>query len=413
MGKVCLITEKLMYYNRMKKSEILRLYKNYVAPNYGRLPVAVVEGSGCKVRDADGREYLDFVSGIAVNLLGHSPAPVAKALTEQARRLVHTSNLFYTVPQGELARELVRLSFPSQALFVNSGAEAVESAIKLARKYHHDKKNGRFEIIAMENSFHGRTMGALSATGQKKYHKGFAPLLRGFRHVPFGDIGAVRKVCSKKTAAILVEPVQGEGGIVPAPAGYLRALRELCDRHGILLIYDEVQTGMGRTGKWFAWQNYGVRPDIMTLAKGLAGGFPIGAMLARRGVMAAFGPGTHASTFGGGPLACAAALAVIKTVKQKNLLQNVKKVSKEVKIMLNGLTQKFRQIRDVRCVGLMIGIDLEIPGGKIVADCLEEGMVINCTHDTVLRFLPPLNVKISEMKKGIKILEKVLCRNIS
>jgi len=398
----------------MKKNEIFKLYERYVAKNYGRFPLDIVKGKGAKAWDADGNVYLDLIAGLAVNILGHSPAPVAKALAKQSLELVHTSNLFYTIPQGKLAKELVKLSFPSQALFVNSGAEAIESAIKLVRKYHHDKKSGRSEIIAMENSFHGRTYGALSLTGQKKYHKGFAPLLSGFTHVPFGNFSALKKSINKKTGAIFIEPVQGEGGVNIPPSGYLKKVRKLCDKEGILLVLDEVQCGMGRTGKWFAFKHEGITPDILTLAKGLAGGFPIGAMLAKPDVMSAFGPGTHASTFGGGPLACVCALAVIETIKKETVLKNVNAVSKETLKLLNQLKKEFSGIKEVRGKGLMIGIELKEPvGGEVVMECLNKGLILNCVHDRTIRFLPPLNVKVSEMKRGILILRKVLCQKIS
>ncbi|MEE8483287.1 MAG: aspartate aminotransferase family protein, partial [Nitrospinota bacterium] len=343
----------------------------------------------------------------------HAPKVIEKAISKQAAKLVHTSNLFYTIPQGLLARELVKLAFPSKALFVNSGAEAVESAIKLARKYHYDKKTKRTGIIAMDRSFHGRTYGALSATGQKKYHAGFKPLLPGFKHVPFGDIAALEKSINKKTAAVIIEPVQGEGGVHPAAKGYLKKVRSLCDKNGVLLIFDEVQSGMGRTGKWFAFQHYGVKPDIMTLAKGLAGGFPIGAMLARSDVMDSFGPGTHASTFGGGPLACSAALAVIAEIKKKNLLQNAAKVGKESIRILKELKKEFKSIKEVRGLGLMIGLEVDFPCGDIVIESLKKGLIINCAAGNVIRFLPPLDVSSAQMKKGIKILGDVLCKKTS
>lgn len=393
----------------MKKAEILSLYRKYVAPNYGRMPLSVVEGSGSWIKDLDGKKYLDFVQGIAVNVLGHAPKNVARAISAESAKLIHTSNLFYTVPQGLLSRELVKLSFPSKALFVNSGAEAVESALKLARKYHHDKKSGRFEIIAMDGSFHGRTFGALSATGQKKYHVGFGPLLPGFSHVPFANFAKLKKAVNKKTAAVIVEPVQGESGVRPAPFSYLRKLRKLCDQNNVLLIFDEVQCGMGRTGKWFGWQHSGVRPDIMTLAKGLGGGFPIGAMLARPDVMDSFGPGTHASTFGGGPLACGAAIEVIKTIKQKKLLKNAASIGKKAITALKKLQKDFKFIKEVRGLGLMIGIELDRPGAPIVDECLNRGLIINCVQNNILRFLPPLNVTDTQMNRALKILEKTLC----
>ena len=393
----------------MKETEILSLYRKYVAPNYGRMPLSVVEGSGAWLKGTDGKKYLDFVQGLAVNALGHAPKNVARAISAESAKLFHTSNLFYTIPQAILARELVKLSFESKALFVNSGAEAVESALKLARKYHHDKKTGRFEIIAMDGSFHGRTFGALSATGQKKYHKGFGPLLPGFKHVAFANFAKLKKAVNKKTAAIIVEPVQGESGVRPAPFSYLQKIRKLCDQNNVLLIFDEVQCGMGRTGKWFGWQHSGVTPDIMTLAKGLGGGFPIGAMLALPEVMDSFGPGTHASTFGGGPLACGAALEVIKTIKQKKLLKNTTSIGNKTIRALKKLQKDFKFIKEVRGLGLMIGIELDRPGAKIVNECLNRGLIINCVQNNILRFLPPLNVTDAQMNRALKILGKTLC----
>lgn len=394
----------------MKNTEILSLYRRYVASNYGRMPLSIVEGAGAWVKDSGGTKYLDFVQGIAVNALGHAPKNVARALSKQSSKLLHTSNLFYTVPQGLLAKELVKLSFPSKALFVNSGAEAVESALKLCRKYHYDKKTGRFEVIAMDGSFHGRTYGALSATGQKKYHKGFGPLLPGFKHVPFADFKKLEKAVTKKTAAIIIEPVQGESGVRPAPYGYLKKVRKLCNSKGVLLIFDEVQCGLGRTGKWFGWQHSGVIPDIMTLAKGLGGGFPIGAMLAKPEVMDSFGPGTHASTFGGGPMACVAALEVIKTIKQKKLLRNAAKIGKKTVDTFNKLKKEIKRIKEVRGLGLMIAVELDRPGAAVVTDCLANRLIINCVQDTVLRFLPPLNVTQAQMNRAIRIVRGALCR---
>jgi acetylornithine/N-succinyldiaminopimelate aminotransferase len=396
----------------MKTKEILKLYSEYVAPNYGRQPLVLARGAGSTVFDADGKKYLDLVAGIAVNAIGHSPKAVHSAL-KQATVLMHTSNLFYTIPQALLAKELVKLSFPSKALFVNSGAEAVESAIKLARKYQYDKNSGRFEIIAMEGSFHGRTYGALSCTGQKKYHKGFEPLLPGISHVPFADFKALENAVTDKTGAIIIEPVQGESGVHPAPAEFLKQVRKLCDDKGILLIFDEVQCGMGRTGKWFAFQHSGVTPDIMTLAKGLGGGFPIGAMLAKPQIMDSFGPGTHASTFGGNPLACSAALAVIKSIKDNKLLKNATDLGAFVKKSVEKMRSEIKTIKDIRVVGLMIGIELDRPGAPIVNDCRERGLIINCTHDTVIRFVPALNITKREMEKALVIFKEVLCRHIS
>ncbi len=396
----------------MKTKEILALYKKHVAPNYGRVPLAILSGKGSEVTDPEGKKYLDMAAGIAVNAIGHAPQAVVKAL-KQAAKLMHTSNLFYTLPQGLLARELTKLAFPSQALFVNSGAEAVESALKLARKYHHDKQTGRFEFISMLGSFHGRTYGALSATGQTKYQNGFAPLVPGFSHVPYNDFAALKKAVTPKTAAIIMEVLQGEGGVRLADKAFVRQARQLCDKEGILLIFDEVQTGFGRTGKWFGYQHHGVTPDIMTLAKGLGGGFPIGVMLAKPDIMAHFGPGTHASTFGGNPLACTASLAVLDSIKQKKLLAHVTKTGRHVFKRLNQLKTIAPTIREVRGMGLMIGIELDQPAAPVIAACRAKGLLIIGAGDNVLRMVPALNVTQKEMDKAIRILGEVLCTKTS
>lgn len=396
----------------VKSKDIFKLYGKYVAPNYGRAPLALVEGKGSTVRDPEGKKYLDMAAGIAVNAVGHAPGAIISAL-KQASRLIHTSNLFYTVPQGLLARELVGISFPSQALFVNSGAEAVESALKLSRKYHHDKGTGRHEIVSMLGSFHGRTMGALSATGQTKYQQGFEPLVPGFSSVPYNDLAALKNAISEKTGAIIVEPVQGEGGVRAATKEFLTGVRDLCAQNDMLLIFDEVQCGMGRTGKWFGWQHAGVAPDIMVLAKGLGGGFPIGAMLARPEIMAHFGPGTHASTFGGNPLACSAALAVVKTIKEKKLLAHVSRVSRETFKKLDRLKRRTPRIKEVRGVGLMIGVEIDGPAAPVIAACRERGLIIIGAGDNVLRMVPALNVSQKEMDRAIGILGDELCKRTS
>lgn len=396
----------------MKTKEILALYKKHVAPNYGRVPLAILSGKGSEVTDPEGKKYLDMAAGIAVNAIGHAPRAVVNAL-EQAAKLMHTSNLFYTLPQGLLARELTKLAFPSQALFVNSGAEAVESALKLARKYHHDKQTGRFEFISMLGSFHGRTYGALSATGQTKYQNGFAPLVPGFSHVPYNDFAALEKAVTPKTAAIIMEVLQGEGGVRLADKAFVKQVRQLCDKEGILLIFDEVQTGFGRTGKWFGYQHFGVAPDIMTLAKGLGGGFPIGVMLAKPEIMAHFGPGTHASTFGGNPLACTAALAVLDSIKQKKLLAHVTKISRHVFKRLNQLKTIAPTIKEVRGMGLMIGIELDQPAAPVIAACRAKGLLIIGAGDNVLRMVPALNVTQKEMDKAVRILGETLCAKTS
>jgi len=370
----------------------------HVATTYGRTPIALVRGAGTKVWDADGKMYYDFLSGLGVNNLGHCHPKVVEAIRQQAGQLLHVSNLYHIQPQIELAEMLSHLSFADRSFFCNSGTEACEAAIKLARKYSHDHfGDGRYEIITFENSFHGRTMGSLSATAQHKYHKGFEPLLDGFRYAPFDDLQALEAMITPKTCAIMVEPIQGEGGVnVPSP-GYLQGLRQLCEAYQLLLIYDEVQCGIGRTGKLFAYEHDGVSPDIMTLAKSLAGGVPIGAMLAREEVAKSFVPGTHAATFGGNPLATAAGVAALKAIHEEGMLENCQRVGAYFMQRLKDLQQRYTFIKEVRGKGLMLGIQLDFPGNQFVTDCLARGFLVNCTVDTVLRFLPPLIVTESEV----------------
>ncbi|HEY4864131.1 MAG TPA: aspartate aminotransferase family protein, partial [Candidatus Dormibacteraeota bacterium] len=303
----------------MTDQDIVAAEHTYLMGTFKRLPVTFVEGRGVTVRDSAGKEYIDLVAGIAVNLLGHSHPAVVQALTEQAGRLIHTSNLYYSEPQVALARRLVELSFPSRVFFANSGAEANEAAIKIARKWGKLNRQGAFEILTTDGSFHGRTLATVTAGGQERYSAPFAPLPPGFRHLPYGDLEAVKQATGAETVAVMVEPVMGEVGVVPPPSGYLEGLRQWCDEQDLLLILDEVQTGLGRTGRWFAHQHHGLTPDVMTLAKGLGGGVPIGACLAapRADV---FEPGDHGSTFGGNPLACSAALAVLKVIEEEGLV---------------------------------------------------------------------------------------------
>src|SRR3990172_4585432 len=336
----------------MNNRQIVKLTERYVANTYARYPIALVRGKGARVWDADGKEYLDFVGGIAVNALGHGHPAVMRAIRQQAARLLHVSNLYHIAPQSELARELCRRSFAERVFFCNSGAEANEAAIKLTRRYGAERLGGKYEILSTRNSFHGRTLATLTATGQEKVRAGYDPLPAGFRQVPYDDLPAMEGAIDGKTAAILVEPIQGEGGVVVPDPGYLRGLRELCDRRGLLLIFDEVQVGMGRTGKLFAYEHYGVEPDIMTLAKALGGGLPLGAMLAREEVARSFGPGTHASTFGGNPLACSVGLAVLKTLLQGGVLKNCVKMGKFLFHGLQELQRRFPSIiREVRGKG--------------------------------------------------------------
>ncbi|MBI2987161.1 MAG: acetylornithine transaminase [Deltaproteobacteria bacterium] len=395
----------------MNNQQILKLTDKYVAHTYARFPIALVRGKGARVWDANGKAYLDFVAGIAVNSLGHNHPAIVRAVERQARKLIHVSNLYHIGPQAELARELCRHSFADRLFFCNSGAEANEAAIKLARRYGGERLGGKYEVLSTHNSFHGRTLATLTATGQEKVRAGYDPLPPGFRQVPYNDLSATEAaIDGNTTAAILVEPIQGEGGVVVPDREYLRGLRELCDKKNLLLIFDEVQVGMGRTGKLFAYEHCGVEPDIMTLAKALGGGLPLGAMLAREGVARSFVPGTHASTFGGNPLACSVGLAVLKTLLQGGVLKNCVKMGKLLFDGLQGLKERFPFIREVRGKGLIIGMELEREGSKIVDDCLGEGMLVNCTAHKVLRFLPPLIVREKDVEMGLAILEKVFSR---
>ena len=395
----------------MKNRDVAKLTDRYVAHTYARYPIALVRGKGVRVWDADGKEYLDFLAGIAVNGLGHCHPAVVRAIQQQSRKLLHVSNLYHILPQSELARELCRHSFADRVFFCNSGAEANEAAIKLARRYGGEHLGGKYEILSAHNSFHGRTLATLTATGQEKVRAGYDPLPVGFRQVPFNDLRAAEDaVDEQKTVGILVEPIQGEGGVNVADEGYLRGLRELCDRRGLLLIFDEVQTGMGRTGKLFGYENFGVAPDIMTLAKALGGGLPVGAMLAREDVAKSFTPGSHASTFGGNPLACSVGLAVMKTLLKGGALKNCARMGKFFMQGLEQLRDRFSFVRGIRGKGLLLGLELEIEGAKIVEECMKEGLLLNCTAYKVLRFVPPLTITRNEISRGLAILEKVLAR---
>jgi predicted acetylornithine/succinylornithine family transaminase len=386
--------------------QIIELFQRYVIGNYTRYPVCLVSGEGSYVWDAEGNRYLDFFPGWGCDLLGHCPPRVVEAVREQVGKLIHVPNTWYTEAQGLLARALSeRSGFGGQCFFCNSGTEAVEAAIKLARL---NGKPGRYKIITMMNSFHGRTLGALTATGQPKYHQGLEPLLAGFAYAPFGDLDAVARLIDGETCAILVEPIQGEGGINLPPAGYLEGLRELADKNKLLLIFDEVQTGMGRTGKWFAHQHWLVQPDAMTLAKGLAGGVACGALLARPQVAEKLKPGTHAATFGGNPVACRAALATIETIEADGLLDRAEHIGNRFQARLQAFQPRCRWIQQVRIRGAMIGIELSMDGIPIISQCLQKRLLINCTHGTVLRLLPALNLTDGQLDEGCGILEEVL-----
>lgn len=387
----------------MKQAEIIRETSKYVMSTYNRFPVCLVRGEGPWVWDADGKKQLDFVAGLAVCNLGHCHPAVVEAVKGQAEKLLHVSNLFHIEPQTELASLLVKHSFADKVFFCNSGAEANEAAIKLARRYWYDKGSSRHKIISMRDSFHGRTLATITATGQPKFQEGFAPLPEGFSYVPFNDLEALEKAITPETAAVLLEPIQGEGGVNMPEAGYLKSVKELCRKKGILLIFDEVQTGIGRTGKLFAYEHYGVTPDIMTLAKGLGGGVAIGAMLATDEVAAAFVPGTHASTFGGNPLACAAGLAVIKALTDDNtILNGCRETGDYLREQLTERLADNPSVREIRGKGQMTGIELNRPGREIVNKSLENGLIINCTADTVLRMLPPINIGKTEVDEALK-----------
>ncbi len=383
----------------------IRLYYDYVVPSYAKFPLVMERGKGCRVWDAQGDEYLDFFPGWAVSGLGHCHRRVVEAIKRQAERLIHVSNNYYHEQQALLAETIIRHSFPGKVFFCNSGAEANEAAFKLVRKLGNPARN---EIIAMEKSFHGRTMMAIAATGQQKFQDGFQPIPQGFSHVPFNNIQAIEKAITSKTIAVILEPIQGEGGVRAADQAYMTALRRLCNDKKIYLIFDEVQTGMGRTGRMFSFKNYGVEPDVMTLAKSLGGGFPIGAMVARKEIADTLQPGTHATTFGGGPLACAAALAVFEAIEKEKLLNQTVVQGAYLLKKLQALKKKFSIIHEVRGTGLMLGVELTIEGKSIYEECVKRKLLINCTQGNVLRIMPPLVVKEKEIDRALEILEEVL-----
>jgi len=385
----------------------------YLMNTYTRFPVLLRKGRGMKVWSSDGKEYLDFVGGVAVNILGHCHPRVVVAIQKQAQRLIHVSNYYHIEPQIKLAKLLVENSFADKVFFCNSGAEAMEAAIKLARKYGKEHIDpGRFEIIAANNSFHGRTIAAITASGQEKLQRGFEPLVPGFRHVPFNNIQALRDAVTGNTCAILLEPIQGEGGVRIPEEDYLKAVRDLCNEHNILLILDEVQTGMGRTGKLFAHEHFGITPDIMAMAKGLGGGVPIGAMLATDKVAAGFQPGSHASTFGGNPLVCAAGVATLETLLEDGfILDQCNRMSVYFVKRLEKLKTKFPSVvKEIRGKGLLLGMELTTEGEPIVRACLEKGLLINCTAGNVLRFIPALIVQRKDIDQLIDALQGILSR---
>ena len=393
----------------MNSAQWIAKADKYIMKTYGRYPLVAVRGEGCYLWDADGKRYLDFLAGVAVNNLGHCHPRVVAALQKQAAELIHCSNYYHNPSQIELAELLCSHSFADRAFFCNSGAEANEAAIKLARKYSREKFGpDRYEIITALASFHGRTMATVSATGQEKVQKFFDPLLHGFRHVPYNDAEALAKAVTANTCAIMLEPIQGEGGVVVPDAEYFRQVRRICDENNLILIFDEVQVGIGRTGKLFAHEHSGIAPDIMTLAKALAGGAPIGTMLAREELAASFGPGTHGSTFGGNPLVTAAGVATIRTILEEGILSHTEEIGAYLIGELEGLKGKFSFITDVRGIGLMIGMELSVPAGDIVRKGLERGVLLNVAQDRVLRFVPPLIVTKKEVDEMIAILAGIL-----
>ncbi len=393
----------------MPTEELRQEAEQYLMHTYARLPISIARGRGCRVWDFEGREYLDFVAGIAVNVLGHGHPDLVAAIQRQAQQLLHVSNLYYTEPQVKLAKTLVDHSFADKVFFCNSGAEANEAAIKLARRYSFEKYGpGRHEIITMRNSFHGRTMATLTATGQEKVQKGYDPLLPGFTYVPFNDLGEIEKALDHKTAAVLLEPIQGEGGVHVADKTYLASLRDLCRQRDVLLIFDEIQTGMGRTGTLFAYEQLGVQPDIMTLAKGLGGGVPIGACLATDAVAPAFTPGTHASTFGGNLLACAAGLAVMEVLLDGRVLDQARRMGESLAKGLAECRDSHRVVKEVRGLGLLQGMELTVDAKAVVTECMARGVLINSTGERVLRFMPPLIIAQRDIDRLVDTLSKVL-----
>ena len=384
--------------------------KKYIMHTYPRHPIIVTKAKGYKVWDEKGKEYIDLFAGISVCNLGHCHPEVIKAVEAQIYRLFHISNLYYTIPQIELAELLVKHSFADKVFFCNSGAEANEGAIKLARKWGKQFSPPKYKIITLEGSFHGRTLGTIAATGQEKVKKGFEPPLPGFVHVPFDDIKAIEAAIDKETCAIMVEPIQGEGGVrIPSPH-YLERIRSICDEANILLIFDEVQTGMGRTGYLFAYEHEDVKPDILTLAKSLANGLPIGAILARKEVAEAFEVGSHGSTFGGNPVSCAAAKAVMKILTETEILEYTRQLGNFLKEKLEKLKEKHGIIKEIRIRGLMVGVELEKKAAPIVEACLEQGFLINAVQEKVLRFLPPLIIEREALAEFIEVLDEILGR---
>ena len=386
-------------------AQVIELFKQYVVPNYNRYPICLTRGEGSYVWDSEENRYLDLFPGWGCNLLGHCPAPVVKAVQDQMATLIHVPNTWYMEAQGLWAKALSERSFGGQAFFCNSGTEANEAAIKLARL--HTPKE-RYKIITFTGGFHGRTLGATAATAQPKYHEGLGPLMAGFVYAAYGDLDMVRKLVDAETAAIMVEPVQGEGGINIPSKEFLLGLRQLCDDNGLLLIFDEVQSGFGRTGEWFAYQHFGVTPDVMTLAKALCGGIAGGAMLTTPEIAPSLRPGMHAATFGGNPIAARAGIAAIEMIEEEGLLENARQVSDVFRSRLEALRGECDVIEDVRVLGMMIGVELARDGAPVVKACMERKLLVNCTQGTVIRLLPAINLSEQQAHDACDILGAVL-----
>ena len=389
----------------LSSADTIDLFSKYVVPNYGRYPVSLVRGEGSLVWDSEGNRYLDLFPGWGCNLLGHCPPPVVEAVQDQVAKLIHVPNTWYMEAQGQWAKLLSERSFGGQAFFCNSGAEANEAAIKLARLHTSPE---RYKIITFQGGFHGRTFGAVTATAQPKYHEGLGPMMAGFQYAPHGDLDAVKELIDDETCAIMVEPIQGEGGVRVPPAGFLQGLRELANQHDLLLIFDEVQTGTGRTGEWFAYQHFGVTPDVMTLAKAVCGGIAGAAMLTTPEIAPSLRPGMHAATFGGNPIAARAGIATLEMIENDNLLEQGAKVGQLIRDKFTELQQSCDLIQEVRGVGMMIGIELSIDGSDIVAECMKRNLLLNCTSNTVIRLLPALNLTVEQAEEGCDILMNVL-----
>ncbi len=388
-----------------KTRRVIETFDRYVVPNYRRFPICLVKGEGSRVWDAEGHEYLDLFPGWGCNLLGHCPEPIVRAVQEQVAKLIHVPNTWYTEPQGEWAKLLAERSFGGQAFFCNSGTEANEAAIKLVRL----RSNGeKYKIITFQGGFHGRTMGSVTATAQPKYHEGLGPMLAGFQYAPHGDLAAVENLIDDRTGGILIEPILGEGGVVPAPPGFLQGLRRICDERDLLLVFDEVQCGCGRTGKWFGYQHFGVTPDVITLAKSLCAGIAGGAMLTTVDLAKHLRPGMHAATFGGNPIAAAAGVAAIRMIEDEGLLEHVDRAAEGFRTRLLALKDSCDAVRDVRVMGMMIGVELSIDGAAVVQACLDRNLLVNATQGRVIRLLPAMTVTQAEVEEGCEKLAEAI-----